>query len=66
MLLGTDTLRVDVEMRVEVTPTHPCVLKGNDGPVGQLLRTGRVVESVALEGRLEERAEVSVTVAAVI
>jgi hypothetical protein len=66
LLLGTNTLRVDVKMRVEVAPTHPGVLEGNDGPVGQLLRTGRVVESVPLEGRLEERAEVAVTVAAVI
>ncbi len=48
LLLSTYALRVEVEMGVKVPPTHPGVLEGDDGTVGQLLGAAGVVQGVAL------------------
>ena len=52
-----------VVVGVEVAPAHPGVLQGHHGPVGQLARHAGVVQEVALQSRLEQRAEVAVAIA---
>ena len=64
LLLRTDTLGIEVVVRVQVTGPGVVRPQGDDGAERQVARHGRVVERVADESRLEERAEVPVTVPA--
>ncbi len=66
MLFSSNSFWIDVVMGVKVSPADPSVLERDDRAVGQFLRTASVVQSVALESRLEEWTEMAVAVAAVI